>query len=61
MPLEISFEEWKQQLINGIQAAGFVPDLDDDLLFMAYDMEEIPVEEAINEYVTAYKKIADNR
>jgi hypothetical protein len=58
MTQEISFEQWKQQLIEGIQAAGYTPDLDDDLLFMAYDMEGISVEDAINEYITSYSKIA---
>jgi len=54
---KLTFEEWKALVIANIKAAGYQPKLeDDDMLFIAYDMEELTPEEAAAQYVETKKQ-----
>jgi hypothetical protein len=58
---KLPFEEWKLQLTALIKAAGFKPNLeDDDMLFIAWDMEELSPEEAAEEYIANEKLNEDS-
>lgn len=60
MSQQLSFEKWKAQVLAGVAPFKHLLDMDEDLLFMAYDMEDISVEKAIAEYTIAAQKIMDN-
>lgn len=57
---KLSFEEWKSQLVLLISSAGYKPNLeDDDMLFIAYDMEDLTPEEAAAQFIEAEKEKQD--
>lgn len=58
---KLPFEEWKSQLVALIKAAGYEPKLtNDDMLFIAWDMEELSPEEAAEEYIATEKLNEDS-
>jgi hypothetical protein len=57
MPQELSFEAWKSAVKRAVAAGGF-PNavLDEEILFMSYDMEEKSVEEATEEFLESLER-----
>lgn len=56
----LSFEAWKKAVLEKVANAGFGnTELDEDMLYMAYDMEEKSVEEAADECIASLRREAD--
>lgn len=49
MSNELTFQEWKQLVNDQLLREGITIEIDEDLLFMSFDMENKSVEEAVEE------------
>ncbi|MBL7754060.1 MAG: hypothetical protein HWD58_08950 [Bacteroidota bacterium] len=46
-----TFEQWKDEVLRQLAARKIDIELDDDLLFMSYDMEHLSPEDVVDEIV----------
>ncbi len=46
-----TFEQWKDEVFRQLAVKKIDIELDDDLLFMSYDMEHLSPEDVVNEIV----------